>query len=142
MRKINYQSLKVGKILPNVEQAFHTSFAYDVNIYYLEQDLNALASKHPNSYLKMVEEISRILENPDIVCYMRKDLVFTYFRLYIDKKGIKVLGVNVRLCGHPNKWVIGGAKWYDNASLIAMQEEGEFRRIPPKKKKVSKKENQ
>ena len=139
MKQNNNQSLKIGKIAPEVESAFDTHFAFNTSIYYPESTLSALAAKHPENYLKIVEEVSRVLNKPDIVCYLRRDTSYIYFRLYVGKEGFRVLGVTVRLCGHPNIWIVADTSWYTNEKLALIMKKAEFRRLSDTKRRPSKK---
>lgn len=57
--------LKVGRISIYVETSLGLDLKKGIFVYILEEDLNALASSRPNGYLKMVEEISVIIKEPD-----------------------------------------------------------------------------
>ena len=141
MNTFNNQCLKIGKISPLVESAFRSAFAVDPNIYFLQKDLDALAIKYPSRYLRVVEEISHIIEDPDLICYSSKGMFYIYFRLYSASNRFRVLGVRFSLKGHPNVWTVDGMREYKDQDVAALNKNASFRRIPTKAKRGRKKKS-
>jgi len=134
-RKKRNRAIKIGRVTTSIEDAFNSYHAFSPTIYYSESSLNALAKAHPDNYLKIVQEIGRILEKPDLICNNKKELYFVFFRLYANEQGFRVLGVKVMLNGHPNRWIVSHVKWYTDEMLTPLFEKCVFRRVSDYRKK-------
>lgn len=140
MKQHNNQSLKIGRITSEVEATFNAHFAFNPNVYFQQEHLDAFVSAHPDRYLRIMEEVSAMIRHPDLVCFVASESTFYYFRLYAGKEGFRTLGVRICLRGHPNAWCISEVKWYNDEFAKKIMKKGEFRRVSEfsKKKKINK----
>jgi hypothetical protein len=67
MNEIENGPIKVGRVNIDVEKALGLVLTSDVSVYIGEEALNDLASRHPENYLSILEEIAKILKTPDFV---------------------------------------------------------------------------
>lgn len=98
------ESIKLGRISRSMERALGIALPNDVNIYMKTSDIDALAAKRPDSYLKAVAEIAFICKQPDFVCFDEKEQLFTFLRLYYKNGAFMWVYVQVNLQGTPQKW--------------------------------------
>ena len=98
------ESIKLGRISRPMERALGISLPSDVNIYMKSEDIDALAAKRPDSYLKTIGEIAYICKQPDFVSFDEKENLFTFLRFYCKNGSFYAVYVTVNLQGTPQKW--------------------------------------
>ena len=141
MNNTKNQSLKIGKISTAVEVAFNSAFAIRPDIYFLQEDLDRLASTYPERYLRLLEEYIQIIQSPDLVCYCKEEMFYIYFRLYAQKGRFRVLGIRILLKGKPNVWAIDGLREYKNEDLAWLEQKAVIKRVDTKLKRSRKKKS-
>lgn len=98
--------IKLGRIGKAVEAKMGVSLANDVSIYLHEALANSFARDYPESYLSLIEEISRILHKPDAVGYDSKSDEIHYLSLFSQCGELFLLEVIVAHTGNPQKWFV------------------------------------
>ena len=98
------ESIRIGRISRAMERALGLSLPSDVNIYMTGKDLDALAKKRPDSYLKAVSEIAFICKQPDFVSFDEAKQRFYFLRLYFKNEVFSAVWITVSLQGSPQKW--------------------------------------
>jgi hypothetical protein len=78
------ESVKLGRINRYVEKAIEENFEGDVTIYMEEKDVDELARRAPDDYLRRLSEASRIIKNPDYVSYSKPRRTLFLIREYLN----------------------------------------------------------
>ena len=100
------EEILLGRINRAVEKSLGLSLTSDVRIYGRGEYLDNLAKAHPNSYLRILEEISGvILKNPDYVCYSEDENVFYFLETYWRNGALAGVEAKVIQEGKRKRWV-------------------------------------
>ena len=97
------EPIRLGRIKTIVQKALNWKGDIDPNVYYLPEDLDALAAKYPDTYLRKVEEIHNILKDPDFASGDENKVIL--FRTYYHER--KFVTVGIALERH-EKWLCKG----------------------------------
>ena len=127
------ESIKVGRIARSTERALGLSLTGEVAIYIGEKDLDDLAARMPNTYLKFLHEVTEILKNPDFVSFDAKNEQFAYTKFYFKDGCFSSLFLLVGRGKTPGKWYFKHCLKSGKTPLPKALEEGEFVRPVPKK---------
>ena len=90
------ESIKLGKITPKVQKALGMEFGKGSEVYAGEAELSSLAKDHPDSYLKRVEESSKIIAHPDYALYDGEGKVLFLMRDYYHSGAFKKVVVQLK----------------------------------------------
>ena len=82
MKESETNNLKVGRISAATLKALSVSITGELNVYIGQRRLDELAQDRPKSYLKFIEEVTKILKKPDFVCFDKEKEEFHYVRAY------------------------------------------------------------
>lgn len=97
MEEKTVEPIKLGRIPKNVERSLDTSFPIQPFVYIDESGANELARKKPDTYLKIVENVSILIKDPDFGGYDEKEKSLYLFRDYITKDGFRKAGVKLKI---------------------------------------------
>ena len=114
--------LKIGKIKKKVETTLGISLPGDRGLYVGRAYLDALARRHPQDYLAILEEATSIASDPDFVSFSLETETLSYYRVYFKKEFV-VVGVSFLPQGMPRSWQCVAIK--KNPQTV-----GEVKRLP------------
>ena len=100
------ENIKVGRIARSTERALGLSLTGEVSIYITNAELDELARKKPNSYLRFLREITEILKNPDFVSFDQVHEEFVYQKQYFKAAAFQSLYLFVGRGEQPGKWYL------------------------------------
>ena len=98
------EPIRIGRIARATERALGLSLTGEVGIFMNAKDLDALASKRPNDYLKVLEEIGQIIHDPDFVSFDDKKESIRYVKFYFKEGAFSAVAVGIKKSGRPAKW--------------------------------------
>ena len=98
------QPIRIGRIARATERALSLSLTGEVNIYMEAKELDALAAKRPNDYLKVLEEIGQMIHDPDFVSFHRESQSIQYVKFYYKEGALSAVCVTIKKKGRPSKW--------------------------------------
>ena len=98
------EPIKIGRIARPIERALNISLTGEVSIYMSSSDLDAIAQKRPNSYLKYLEELGAILKNPDFVSFCADHEEMAFVKAYFQDGGFSFVKLTIQRLGAPARW--------------------------------------
>ena len=104
MNEIENGPIKVGRVNIDVEKALGLVLTSDVSVYIGEEALNDLASRHPENYLSILEEMAKILKTPDFVASDAKQTHLAYLRFYCRGSEFRKAFLFLTYEGTPAHW--------------------------------------
>lgn len=128
------QPIRIGRIARATERALNLSLTGEVNIYMDTKELDALAAKRPNDYLKVLEEIGQIIHDPDFVSFNREEQTIRYVKFYYKEGALSAVAVNVKKKGRPSKWRYESLSTLGRFSIPSVQQDVSY--VRPIYKKV------
>ena len=103
MERLN-EPIKVGRIARSTERALGLSLTGEVSIYISASELDAIARRMPNGYLRFLQEVTSILKNPDFVSFDGQKEEFAYMRFYFKNGSFSALYLYVGRGEEVGKW--------------------------------------
>lgn len=124
--------IKIGRIARSVERALGLSLSGEVAIYMKGKDIDALAQKRPDSYLRQLEETGSIIKNADFVCFDAEHEEFTFAKSYVKEGQLRL--VFVRVQRNQTRWYVTGIESGLRVTLPSRYAKANF--VRPQQKKL------
>ena len=106
---MDQQPISFGRIKSRVETALGVSLPTNRALVAETDFLDALASRHPEEYLRILEHVVIAVEQPQYVGFSEATMSLTYYRLYY-KEGFLVMGFTFLYSGFPRRWVLSSIR--------------------------------
>lgn len=98
------EPIKIGRIARPSERALGISLTGEVSIYMAPEDLDAIARKRPNDYLAFLEEISKIIHDPDYVAFEAEQEKLVYAKDFFKDDAFRMVFLSIKRSKSPGKW--------------------------------------
>ena len=102
------QPLKIGRIARPTERALGISLTGEVAIYMDDKDLDALVAKRPESYLSFLEELAKIIHDPDFVAFDAEKEELTYHKVFYKDGAFQAMYLLIKRRKDPIRWYYHG----------------------------------
>lgn len=95
------EPISIGKLSAKLSKAVGHDFSKNKKVYLREKETEALASRFPDTYLAKIEEMGKILKEPDYVLYDKQSSFLYFIKEYIKDGLFSKVIISLRL---EKKW--------------------------------------